>query len=326
MKRLISGLYPFKYSCHINVEVCATSNAVKYIYNYVYKGADMTMVTIEGETQGHSLNKILYLYAVIQASYSRIHAQRRKAGNPFTRTKLCNIPRTCEQCAHSQVDLARRQDNTAFFMVFLAEPEVAGKMLYKDILTVYHWDKIIKVYKNTFLLSAASYMYLHKIQNGFTCVRYCVIGTGLLEDLRAIDGVTYATFHEAAMAAVYLDKDSEWEVCLLEASHERMPYPRWQLFGIILVYTLPNSPLGLWERFKNDLSEDFQREFGLDVDDRKIEYKALQSLDNILRVNGKTLENYGLPVLQDYELEAAVDEQVKGDKIRQELNAYPLEQ
>ncbi|POM61707.1 Helitron helicase-like protein [Phytophthora palmivora] len=62
--------------------------------------------------------------------------------------------------------------------------------------------------------------------------------------------------------------------------------------------------------------------------DRKVEYKTLQSLDNIRRVNGKTLEDYGLPDLQDYELEAAVDEQdtSTGDLIQQELNAYPLEQ
>ncbi|POM77405.1 Helitron helicase-like protein [Phytophthora palmivora] len=111
-----------KYNCHINVEVCATSKAVKYIYKYVYKGADMTMVTIEGEIQGHSnlqmsscccifhWNSLIWLKPVC-ASYSRIHAQRRKAGNPFTRTKRCNLPRTCEQRANSQVDSARRQDN-----------------------------------------------------------------------------------------------------------------------------------------------------------------------------------------------------------------------
>ncbi|POM64849.1 Helitron helicase-like protein [Phytophthora palmivora] len=46
-----------KYNCHINVEICATSKAVKYIYKYAYKGADMTMVTIEGGIQDHSLNE-----------------------------------------------------------------------------------------------------------------------------------------------------------------------------------------------------------------------------------------------------------------------------
>ncbi|POM57693.1 LOW QUALITY PROTEIN: Helitron helicase-like protein, partial [Phytophthora palmivora] len=38
-----------KYNCHINVEVCATNKAIKYIYKYVYKGSDMTTITIDGQ-------------------------------------------------------------------------------------------------------------------------------------------------------------------------------------------------------------------------------------------------------------------------------------
>lgn len=35
-----------KYRCHMNVEVCATVQAVKYIHKYVYKGADRTTAVI----------------------------------------------------------------------------------------------------------------------------------------------------------------------------------------------------------------------------------------------------------------------------------------
>ncbi|OWZ02210.1 Helitron helicase [Phytophthora megakarya] len=38
-----------KYNCHINVEVCATNKAVKYVFKYVYKGSEMATITIEGE-------------------------------------------------------------------------------------------------------------------------------------------------------------------------------------------------------------------------------------------------------------------------------------
>ena len=37
-----------KYDCHINVEVCSTIRAVKYLYKYVYKGNDRTMIKISG--------------------------------------------------------------------------------------------------------------------------------------------------------------------------------------------------------------------------------------------------------------------------------------
>ena len=33
-----------KYNCHINVEVCASIRAVKYIHKYIYKGHDRTTI------------------------------------------------------------------------------------------------------------------------------------------------------------------------------------------------------------------------------------------------------------------------------------------
>ena len=38
-----------KYSAHINVEICSTVTAVKYLYKYVYKGHDRIMAGIQHE-------------------------------------------------------------------------------------------------------------------------------------------------------------------------------------------------------------------------------------------------------------------------------------
>ncbi len=46
-----------KYNCHINVEVCSTVRSVKYLYKYVYKGADRSMVAIEKKGNGTSKAK-----------------------------------------------------------------------------------------------------------------------------------------------------------------------------------------------------------------------------------------------------------------------------
>jgi hypothetical protein len=35
-----------KYNCHINVEICNSVSAVKYLYKYVYKGYDKASVTL----------------------------------------------------------------------------------------------------------------------------------------------------------------------------------------------------------------------------------------------------------------------------------------
>jgi hypothetical protein len=55
----------WKYRCHINVESIASVKAVKYIYEYVYKGHDRTTMQF-----GRSIDKIkLYLDAHYISSY-----------------------------------------------------------------------------------------------------------------------------------------------------------------------------------------------------------------------------------------------------------------
>ncbi len=40
-----------KYNAHINVEICRSITAVKYLYKYVCKGHDRVMAEIRGETE-----------------------------------------------------------------------------------------------------------------------------------------------------------------------------------------------------------------------------------------------------------------------------------
>ena len=43
-----------KYNCHINVKICSSITAVKYLYKYVYKGHDMTMFTLQREEEDNN--------------------------------------------------------------------------------------------------------------------------------------------------------------------------------------------------------------------------------------------------------------------------------
>ncbi|KAK1933963.1 ATP-dependent DNA helicase RRM3 [Phytophthora citrophthora] len=228
--------------------------------------------------------------------------------------------------------MIRRGDRTtltAFFLLCIMEPDVAGTMLYKDIPTVYRWNKRNKEWVQYRKYAPSIGRIVHvSLQDPERFYLRLLLGSirgpTSFEDLRTIDGITYGTFHEAALAAGYLDNDQGWEECLAEAAHERMPYQLRQLFAIILVYSLPSSPFGLWERFKDQLSEDFQRALDADMDPR-VEYRTLQSVDKILRANNKTLANYALPPLENYDQDAVYDHHEE-DLIDQELNAYPMEQ
>jgi len=39
------------YQCHINVEVCSSITAVKYLYKYVYKGDDRALAVVQPEAE-----------------------------------------------------------------------------------------------------------------------------------------------------------------------------------------------------------------------------------------------------------------------------------
>ncbi|OWZ22756.1 Helitron helicase [Phytophthora megakarya] len=155
-------------------------------------------------------------------------------------------------------------------------------MLYKDIPTVYRWDKKSKWWVHMSFQYAALYMYLPKIQNGFYLRRLLCYrrGSTSFEDLKTIDNVR-------SMTRRWQLNYREWGEVLLEASYERMPYHLQLLFDTILIYSFPDSPRGLWERFKSDLSEDFQREMGMDADDRKVEFKTQKSLHLWNKINLK---------------------------------------
>jgi hypothetical protein len=44
-----------KYNCHINVEVCASVKAVKYIHKYIYKGHDLCTVQVGQEGNANAV-------------------------------------------------------------------------------------------------------------------------------------------------------------------------------------------------------------------------------------------------------------------------------
>ncbi|KAL1928026.1 hypothetical protein VTP01DRAFT_3431 [Rhizomucor pusillus] len=59
-----SSIHPYllmKYNAHINVEVCSTSKAVKYVYKYVYKGRDRANVRLQRRQDRLVLQRILLM-------------------------------------------------------------------------------------------------------------------------------------------------------------------------------------------------------------------------------------------------------------------------
>jgi len=123
------------------------------------------------------------------------------------------------------------------------------------------------------------------------------------EDLLTVDGVTHASSQLAALAAGYLEDDNEWNSCMDEAAHFRMPYELRQLFATMIVYCQVGSVRGMWDRFYDYLSEDFARTYrdleGQAKDDT-IKFHTLKSLNDLLEANGTEVADFDLPQLSEF--------------------------
>lgn len=75
--------------------------------------------------------------------------------------------------------------------------------------------------------------------------------------LQTVDGLTYNSFRDAAVAHGLLKTDDSNEKCMEEASAYQMPISLRQLFCTILVYCAPTNPIELFLKFEDQMVEDY---------------------------------------------------------------------
>lgn len=114
-------------------------------------------------------------------------------------------------------------------------------------------------------------------------------------DIKRVGSVVYPTFTEAA-AALLGDRDSNLEMAVVaEAAEWQMPQQLRRTFAIILLHTDCNNPFEIWQRFKKDMSEDFDTSHSLTP-----AMRALIEIDNFLKVHHKRLSMYdGFPIVPE---------------------------
>ena len=127
-----------------------------------------------------------------------------------------------------------------------------------------------------------------------------VRGPTSFEALRTVDGEVFNTFRDACLERGLLEDDRHWDETLEEVQACRVPKQIRSLFAVMLLSCEISNPLGLWEKYREGMSEDvlFQAQ---QVDsnaslDENIYNKALILLeDHLLNIGGQTVDNYGLP-------------------------------
>jgi hypothetical protein len=301
-----------KYNCHINVEICSSITAVKYLFKYVYKGHDRATIGISSDIQAVDDEIKFYLDArYISASEAswRIFHYRLHNEKPDVIQLCIHLPgqhrvlfRDDEQLEDIiERSTVEKSTLTAWFHANTIYPH-ARRSTYADfpIQWVYNnqtknWkprqrgDSIGRMY---FVHPAAGEQYYLRMLLNIVC------GATSFENLRTVDGILYPSFKEACIALGLLQNDEEWDQCLREAEQIQTGMQLRKLFAILLLFCEVTRPEVLWESHISTLSDDILFQVRQDTGNMTLELtdnirnKALYHLQSILSRYGRNLGEF----------------------------------
>ncbi|XP_070555422.1 uncharacterized protein [Ptychodera flava] len=259
-----------KYQAHINVEICSSVTAVKYLYKYVYKGHDRIIAGLQQQTQ-QSINEIQRFidarYVSATEACWRIFHYDLHDRSPAIQRLAVHLPgkekvfyregRAAEAIQHSKV--------TTLTAWFKANSEISDARLipYHNFPEHFTWNATTCEWKPRKKGLAIGRLYQANPVEGerfyLRLLLHHVPGSISFEDIRTLpDGTICSTFKEAALKRGLLQDDEEWIECLREASVYASPNQIRQLFVTILLFCEPAEPLNIWNKFTREMSEDIQ--------------------------------------------------------------------
>ncbi len=284
-----------KYACHINVEVCTSVAAVKYLYKYVYKGVDraeVNLIPVGGDDapaeprvidEIRSFREGRYLSAAEAAWRNFIFPMHSRV--PAVVRLALHLPD--EQTVYireGDVDGALRRGKTSltewlrynherkieYERDLQTNPDAVApeclSVLYPDFADKHTWDKNKNEWKPRGGYNKPPVGRMYSASNGerlyLRMLLLNVPGATSWEYLRTTrhgtpEAQEWPTFKEACRARGLLQDDAEWERCLTEAASFASAMSLRGLYATLLAYNDVNNPKALWEKFQNEFVDDF---------------------------------------------------------------------
>ena len=320
-----------KYDAHINVEICSTIRAVKYLYKYVYKGNDKIIIKVNLHSNTSKDEIETYLNCRYVSSTEacwrllsfEIHDEQPKVESlefhlPNQQTIYFSEAGNLEEIALNQ----KLSKLHAFF--HLNRHDAAARALtYPDVIKFYKWDARShswtprKQKKQFPTIGRLTQAFPKDIERFYLrLLLQHVPGPTSYEDIRTVNGKQYNSFAEAARERGLAENDSEWDDCLKEGSLSKMPSQLRTLFVVILVFCTPNNSNALWEKYEKHLGENF-----INSGDSDWEQSTLRAIQMLLNPHGLTLADFGLPPL----LQRAISHSYTSDEALSDDDQHKLD-
>ena len=303
-----------RYNAHINVEVCGSVQAVKYIHKYIYKGGDR--VTVRVDSEHDEIKRYLHgrYIGPTEAVWRLFEFGTHDEQPPVIHLDL-HLPG--QQAVYfseheNPVLLRERMDNSvttlqAYFTY--NDLNVDGReYLYHEFplhfvyIRKQHWKRRQRGTSVGRMYSASPFMgERYYVRLLLTVVR----GATSFQHLRTVDGIVYPTFKGACIALGLLEDDGEWVALFREGAQFMTGRALRHLFALALQHTTITNPLAIWEMFGYSMCDDVPHilttgripvppnaeeiEGSIDLD------YGLHLIQEYLREFGQSLSEYGLP-------------------------------
>jgi len=303
-----------RYNAHINVEVCGSVQAVKYIHKYIYKGGDRATVSVESEHD--EIKRYLHgrYLGPTEAVWRLFEFDMHDEQPPVTHLSL-HMPGQQAVYFEGHADPDHIRDliegsmtTLMGFFSYNAQNEDGRQFLYYEFPEHFVWVRKIG-WKKRQRGTAVGRMYS---ASPFQGERYylrllltVVRGATGFENLRTVDGMVYPTFKGACIALGLLEDDGEWVALFREGAQFMTGRALRHLFALALQYTTISNPLAIWETFWPSMCDDIPRILATgrvpvppgaeEIEGRIDPDYGLYLLQQYLQEFGKSLSEYGLP-------------------------------
>ena len=226
-----------KFDCHINVEICSTIKAVKYLYKCIYKGHDRVAFYVTPEDNSQDIDEIERFqsarWITPPEAMWRIYGFELNEMYPLVYILQLHLEdqhsvsfRKYDYLSHVLRDDSSLRSMLIEFFCRNKIDENAHKLLYKEYPEQFVWnqrDKIRTPRKKKNVIGRivaknpveGERYYLRLLLNH-------VRGPTSFEDLKNIGGVVASTFREAALLSGLLETNNSLDKCLEEASMYQM--------------------------------------------------------------------------------------------------------
>lgn len=318
-----SPLLSKAFNAHINVEYCNSVKSIKYICKYVNKGGDMAVI---GLSNANALDEVsqyqIGRYISSNEAAWRIFGfsiHKRYPSVQHLSVHLENGQRIyfTEENAQQQATNPPNTTLTAYFKLCSSDP-FAKTLLYAEVPKFYTWNASRKQFQRRkqgtrvadqngiFAAEVLGRVYTVHPKNDecyfLRILLHEVRGPTSFASLKIVGEQQCETYREACEKLGLLENDQHWDTTLAEASEACHPYQIRNLFAIILTTCSPSNPKMLWEKYKENLSEDILYQLRRVNSNDELPFSAeifnqalIKLEDKCIAINNKTLVQLGLP-------------------------------